>query len=110
MWSSKLYSLKSTSDVVLTVTSSRPAPSDLDVYWKTDCATYGTKFEHLKGKMTIPAGDESVELKISDQKIRALLMEGYTTGSRAINRQSKRSSSELDNIDQVSLVRMNRMR
>jgi len=102
-WSTRLMSLKKSSDLTLFVRTNREVDETIVVNWSAEIATQWSSYENLKGIIEIPIGTDHGSFKITSENIQELIQESIrnTTGSRNINFKRNRSKFELAEIDQI---------
>ena len=68
-WSTRLMSLKKSSDLTLFVRTNREVDETIVVNWSAEIATQWSSYENLKGTIEIPIGTDHGTFKITSDNI-----------------------------------------
>ena len=68
-WSTRLMSLKKSSDLTLFVRTNREVDETIVVNWSAEIATQWSSYENLKGTIEIPIGTDHGTFKITSENI-----------------------------------------
>ena len=68
-WSTRLMSLKKSSDLTLFVRTNREVDETIVVNWSAEIATQWSSYENLKGTIEIPIGTDHGTFQITSENI-----------------------------------------
>ena len=81
-WSTRLMSLKKSSDLTLFVRTNREVDETIVVTWSAEIATQWSSYENLKGTIEIPIGTDHGTFKITSENIQGQFQK-YSATCRA---------------------------